>query len=482
MALCNLAISSSGFLRVLSLSLYHDGAIVSAIQSERGRYVFGDVIRAPSLAGTTPVEGTLCRTDASEFPTQTIAYLTSQYGRSGDTFIRGEIEQLRTLGFTVHTFSIRTPSKDEMVSEAVRRERHTTEDLLGAGLTFLIGSTLVLAISRPLHLARALHLAIRIGTPGLRGRLWPIAYLLEAGLLARRMQSKGIKHLHNHIGQNSAAVAMLASVLSDIPYSLTVHGPTEFDIPMMLALDEKIGRSKFTVSISSFGRSQLMRWCATKHWNKIHVVRCGLLNEFKSAITTDVPDVGRFVYTARLVKDKGHLLLLEAIARLSKQGIKVELDLIGDGPLRSSIENAIVKRGLESHVRILGNRSSGEVRQIIESSRGFVSSSFAEGLPVALMEAMALARPVISTNVGAISELIEHRKHGWLVPAGSIDELAAALRAVLETPVERLCVIGREGRDRVLQLHDAGRETLKLALLITSCATSGNGRDANERA
>src|SRR5262249_28332865 len=154
-------------------------------------------------------------------------------------------------------------------------------------------------------------------------------------------------------------------VLSDIPYSLTIHGPTEFDMPILLAFDEKIARSMFTVAISNFGRSQLMRWCTAEHWDKIHVVRCGLLSEFKSAITTDVPDVQRIVYTARLVKDKGHLLLIEAIARLYKQGIKVELDLIGNGPLRSSIEDTISKHKLESNVRLLGNRSSGEVRQII---------------------------------------------------------------------------------------------------------------------
>lgn len=446
-------------------------------RSEEGGRVLGDVIRAPSLLGTTAAKGIPCGTDAAEFATQTIAYLTSQYGRSGDTFIRGEVEQLRNLGFTVHTFSIRTPSKDEMVSDAVRREREATEDLLGAGLLFLVSSAFALAISRPSRFVQALLLAIRIGTPGFRGRLWPVAYLLEACLLARQMQSKGARHLHNHIGQNSAAVAMLASVLSDIPYSLTIHGPTEFDMPMMLALDEKIARSMFTVAISSFGRSQLMRWCPAEHWSKIHVVRCGLLNEFKSAIVTDVPNVRRLVYTARLVADKGHLLLVDAIARLFKQGTKFELDLIGDGPLRSNIEQALAERGLKNHVRLLGNRSSNDVRRIIESSRGFVSSSFAEGLPVALMEAMALARPVISTNVGAISELVEHRKQGWLVPAGSVDELTVALCEMLETPVERLTQMGREARERVLQQHDASREAVKLASLITGSATDRHAEE-----
>lgn len=403
----------------------------------------------------------------------TIAYLTTHYGRAGDTFIRGEVEQLRKLGFTVETFSVRTPSEDEVVSDTIRRERHGTEDLLGAGVLCLVGSALSLAVSGPCQFARALCLAVRIGTPGLRGRLWPMAYLLEACLLARRMQAKGVKHLHNHNGFNSAAVAMLASLLSDIPYSLTIHGPGEFDTPLTLALSEKIARSTFTVAISSLGRSQLMRWSKAEQWDKIHVVRCGLASEFKLARTTDIPDVQRIVCVARFVEQKGHLLLIQAIARLIRQGVKIELDLIGDGPLRSTIETAIVRHGLQGHVDLLGWKNSREIRQTIESSRGFVLSSFSENLPVSLIEAMALARPVISTNVGAISELIEHRKHGWLTKPGSVEELTVALREMLDTSVETLAQMGREGREWALQRHDARREALKLGSLITGTPTAG---------
>lgn len=404
--------------------------------------------------------------------TRPIAYLTSQYGRATDTFIRGEVEQLRKLGFLIHTFSIRPPGNDEIISDAVHRERRDTDDLLSAGFSFIVGSALLIAVDRPFRFAQAVRLAIRIGTPGFRGRLWPIAYLFEACLLARRMEMKHVTHLHNHIGRNSAAVAMLASVLTNIPYSLTIHGPTEFDMPSILSLDEKIARSAFTIAVSNFCRSQLMRWSNSEHWKKIHVVGCGLLTEFQSAAITDVPPVRRLVLTARLVEQKGHLLLIETIAHLIKEGCQVELDLIGDGPLRSAIEQAIAQRGLQNHVHLLGTKSSHEIRQIIETSRGFVLPSFAEGLPVSLMEAMALARPVISTNVGAVSELIEHRKHGWLVPAGSTQELTTALREMLDTPVAILSKMGRAGRKRVLQQHDAAREALKVARLLKEFTTS----------
>ena len=396
----------------------------------------------------------------------TIAYLTSQYGRAGDTFIRGEVEHLRILGFAVETFSVRAPSERELVSDVILRERRATEDILGAGLFSLIGSALLLAISRPKRFGKATNLAIRIGYPGFRGRLWPMAYLVEACLLARRMQAKGVDHLHNHLGQNSAAVAMLASVLSGIPYSLTIHGPSEFDTPLTLALKEKIAQSRFTVAISDFGRSQLMRWSAAKHWPKIYVIRCGLPSDFELPTATAVPDVPRIVYVARFVEEKGHLVLIAAIARLAKAGKNVELCLVGDGPLRTVIEMAIAQNNAEQYIKLLGWKSSKDVLQIIESSRGFVLPSFAEGLPVSLMEAMALARPVVGTNVGAVSELVENGRHGWLVPAGSVESLTAAIGEMLDAPVEVLTKMGSEGSKRVIERHNARLGAQRLASLF----------------
>jgi glycosyltransferase involved in cell wall biosynthesis len=399
--------------------------------------------------------------------TETIAYLTSQYGRAGDTFIRAEVEALRRVGFTIHTFSIRAPVGGEFIqSDTIRRERNATEDILGAGAIRLICAAISRALSRPLRFARALRLTLKTRAPGLRGLVWSIAYLLEASFLARRLEAKKVRHLHNHLGRNSASVAMLASVLTGIPYSLTIHGPTEFEMADTLALDEKIARAKFTVGISDFCRSQLMRFSAVKDWPRIHVVRSGLGEEFREAIPTPVPDVARIACVARFVEQKGHLVLIDAFDRLTREGVEIELDLVGDGPLRSVIEDRIRALELEKQIRLLGWKNSEQVREIIESSRALVLPSFAEGLPVSLMEAMALGRPVIATQVGAVGELIEGRVHGWIVAAGSIEELTNALREALRAPVARLTQIGLEGRERVLQRHDADREAQKLASLI----------------
>ncbi len=186
-----------------------------------------------------------------------IAYLTSQYARAGDTFIRGEVEQLRRLGHVVHTFSVRKPGPEEVVSDEIRREREQTVYLLEAGAVRLGLAGLRRAITAPRRSLEVVRTAIRAVPAGIPGR-WVrrISYCLEAAHLADWLEAKGVGHLHNHIGENSAVVAMLAAIYADIPYSLTIHGPNEFDRPALLGLDQKIGaRPSWSPSANSPGAS-----------------------------------------------------------------------------------------------------------------------------------------------------------------------------------------------------------------------------------
>jgi glycosyltransferase involved in cell wall biosynthesis len=397
----------------------------------------------------------------------TIAYLTSAYARASDTFIRGEVAELRALGFTVHTFSIRRPEPDELVSEEIRREHAATEFVLEAGAARLALGWLRSFFRSPRRMLAAGQLAARIGTPGLKGRLWPLAYLLEAAYLAERLRAKAVEHLHNHIGEGSAAVAMLASVLSGIPFSMTIHGPGEFDRPTLLALDEKLRRASFTAAVSEFTRSQLYRWSDRADWLRIHVVHCGLDGTFLDAVTTAIPEAQRLVCVGRLAEQKGPLLLVEAAGRLAAEGLMFELVLVGDGPLRRPIEERVQQLGLQKHVRLAGWQEAVAVRDEILRARALVLPSFAEGLPVVLMEALALGRPVISTYVAGIPELVVPGVCGWLVPAGSVEALAAAMREALLAPVEHLERLGRAGRARAAQRHNGVTEAAKLAALIT---------------
>lgn len=402
----------------------------------------------------------------------TIAYLTSVYPRASDSFIRGEITALRNLGHTVHTFAVRRPAQDQLVSAEIRREAEATGYLLsGGGLAgmfkLLLGYLLLLTFS-PRRSIQALRLAGQCRWPGIKGHGWPIAYLAEAALLARQLKAKQITHLHNHIGENSAAVAMLASVLAGIPYSLTIHGPYEFDSPVKFALRLKIQQAKFVVAITHYTKAQLCRWVRPEDRTKIQIVHCAVQPEFLSAPLVALPASPAVVCVGRLCPEKGQWVLVEALALLKRQGVSLPLTFIGDGPSRPEIEAAIARHGLQNQITLAGWRSSAEVRTAIEQSTALVLPSFAEGLPVVIMEALALGRPVISTYIAGIPELVIDQQNGWLVPAGSVEKLAEVLGTLLKTPVDRLAAMGRAGTKQVQQQHDPRTEAAKLASLITA--------------
>lgn len=396
----------------------------------------------------------------------TLGYLTSAYARASDTFIRGEVRELRKLGFTIHTFSIRRAESEQVVSEDVRQEQASTEYLLGGDRIRLLKGALQTVAANPARFLGALALAQRCSPPGLKARIWHVAYAIEAAYLAGRLRAKGVQHLHNHIGENSATVAMLAAEMAGIPFSLTIHGPGEFDHPMEIALGEKIHRAAFVAAISSFGRSQLWRWCEAQDWGKIRVVHCGVDGSFLGQAPSDPPDNQRLVSIGRLSEQKGQLLLVEAAAKVARDGMPFELVLIGDGPMRAQLEQAIQRLGLNGTVRLAGWMDSEAIRRELLASRALVMPSFAEGLPVVIMEALALGRPVLSTAIAGIPELVRDGVNGWLVPAGSVGELAAGIRRVLSSSTAELARMGRAGADAVAQSHNAAIEAGKLAELF----------------
>lgn len=401
-----------------------------------------------------------------------LGYLTSVYGRAADTFIRSEVAGLRALGHEVRTFSIRRPPPSELVSEVIRKEQAETEAVLDVGLARLALATLGEAARFPGRMVDALRLTWKLRRPGLKATLLPVVYLMEAAYLAGRLRVAGVEHLHNHIGENSAAVAMLAATLAGITYSLTIHGPGEFDHPRDIALDLKIGRSAFTAAVTEFGRSQLFRWTNHADWPKIQIVHCGVEPLFLDRPLDLPPEAPHFSCIGRLHEQKGQLVLIEAAGLLAQEGVPFTITLVGDGPMRGPIEAAIARLGLESRVRIAGWMGAEGVRDEILKSRVMVLPSFAEGLPVVIMEALALGRPVISTYIAGIPELVETGACGWLVPAGSVEETARAMREALASPVEDLARMGREGARRVAERHDSRVEARKLSAHLASGVAS----------
>lgn len=393
---------------------------------------------------------------------KTIAYLTSAYARASDSFVRAEVLRLREMGHEVITFSITEPPASERVDAEVQAEHARTEYILGRGLARLAIAAGLEFLRSPARAMGALRLALRCGWPGWRGRLWPLAYIIEACYLARRLRERGVAHLHNHIGEGSAVVAMLASALSGVPYSLTIHGPGEFDRPERLALGEKIARSRFTAAISDYGRSQLMRWTDHAHWPRIRVIRCGV--QLPPAVP-EMPATPRFVCVGRLAPEKGHLVLVDALARL-RDLPPFEVTIVGDGPTRACIESIARERGVADRLRIAGWGSAAAVREAIAGAQALLVPSFAEGLPVVIMEAFALGRPVIAAHIAAIPELVRPRVSGWLVAPGSDEALAEAMREALSADRGTLARMGEAGRALVRDRHDQRREVERLRGLI----------------
>jgi glycosyltransferase involved in cell wall biosynthesis len=397
----------------------------------------------------------------------TIAYLVNQYPKVSHSFIRREIAGIEACGIQVARFSIRSCGS-ELVDEEDKRELEKTRFVLGIGKVGLLFALLRVAITRPIRFLSALWLMLQVGRKSDRGVLRHLAYLAEACVLLGWFSELGIAHVHAHFGTNSTTVAMLCRALGGPPYSFTVHGPEEFDKAEAIALTEKIKRAAFVVAISSFGKSQLYRWCDHEQWSKIQVIHCGVDDMFLTQAPIPVPDQPRLVCVGRLCEQKGHLLLLEAAGQLVAEGLSFMLVLVGDGPLRTEIETMITRLGLQDHVEITGWASNSEVHQHILASRAMVLPSFAEGLPVVVMEALALSRPVISTYVAGIPELVEPEICGWLVPPGSVEALTNAMRTALQLPVEKLEQMGRVGAFRVAQQHDAAIEASILAALFRS--------------
>ncbi len=394
-----------------------------------------------------------------------VAYLVNQYPKVSHSFIRREILALERQGVRVQRIALRGWD-GELVDAQDQHERQQTQYVLQGGAGTLLQSMLTLLLSHPVAFFRALGLATRMGWRADRPMPLHWIYFAEACLIFRWLKASGAKHIHAHFGTNPAEVVMLVQALGGPPYSFTVHGPEEFDKPEFLRLGDKLRAAAFVVAISSYGRSQLYRWVARPYWNKVHVVHCGLEPEFHAVQSGAPPGVPRLVCIGRLCEQKGQLLLIQAAHQVIQQGSPLELVLAGDGEMRPEIEALIDQLGLRSHVRITGWISSEQVRTELLAARAMVLPSFAEGLPVVIMEAMALRRPVITTFVAGIPELVRHGQDGWLFPAGDVTGLAQAMTDCLATHVERLAQMGQGAHDRVLARHDIDTEAAKLKALF----------------
>lgn len=395
-----------------------------------------------------------------------IAYLTGEYPKVSHTFIQREIAALRRQGCEVLACTVRrAPVKDVVGEEQLAEQRDTWCVLENAKNPLRLLAAHGHAFARsPRSWFSALALAWRIRPPGLKALLWQMFYFLEAGVLAEHLRARSVQHLHNHFGNSSCSVAMLASVISGIPFSFTEHGPAIFFEAERWAIGEKVARARFVVAISHFCRSQLMLFSQPADWGKIVIVHCGVT---PSAYGHQPRGTfgKRLIFVGRLDPVKGAPLLIEALARILPDHPEARLTIVGDGPSRAGAEARARELGIAEAVAFAGFRAQTEVARMLEEADLLVLPSFAEGVPVVLMEAMASRIPVIASRVAGVQELVEDGVTGFTVPPGDVATLTDRISRVLSDPGTARAM-GEAGRRMVEREFDIAGESAWLAEIL----------------
>jgi colanic acid/amylovoran biosynthesis glycosyltransferase len=413
-------------------------------------------------------------------PVLKIAYLCSLYPAVSHTFVLREIDALRDLGLEIATFSIHRARSDQMLAHADRVAFESTYAILPPRWTALFAGHLRLATSAPVAYLSTLVLALRLAPAGLRGRLWQFFYFVEAVLLWTECRRRGIRHIHVHMANVAADAALLAAHLGSAieperpwSWSFTMHGPTEFFDVSHFRLATKLRHARFVICITDYTRSQLMALSDLKVWDKLHVIHVGIpIEQFSRSENTSRPKgIPTILFIGRLVPEKGHAVLLEAAALLAKRGHKFNVTLAGDGPERPTLERFAEQLGLASQVSFSGAVGQEEIHAMYSEASIFCLPSFAEGLPVVLMEAMAMELPVVSTWITGVPELVEDGRTGLLVAPGRADELADALERLLSDPA-RSHEMGSAAREKVIREFNTENSAEQVHALFTEHISS----------
>jgi glycosyltransferase involved in cell wall biosynthesis len=382
-----------------------------------------------------------------------VLYLTNQYPMSSHTFVRREIQGVEALGIEVTRVSIR-PFPDGFVEAADREEALRTRVVLRNGAKGLLPSVSIVAVKHPFRFLSAVGRTFGLARGAERGLGAHFAYFAEACFLLRTCQREAVDHIHTHFGTNPPLVAMLVKALGGPGFSFTVHGSEEYYRARSLKLADKVADAKFVAAISRFGRSQLQLFARQDTHDRIHIVHCGFDAAFLDNPNVSSPSGSHFLFVGRLCQQKQPLILLEAAAILAADGVDFHLDIVGEGELSLEVETAVRKHKLEPYVTLHGTVDGAEVRRLILASRAMVLPSSAEGLPVVLMESMALQRPVVTTYIAAIPELVRSGMEGWLVPTGHAQALATAMAQALHCLPEELARMGKAAASRARERHD----------------------------
>ncbi|HEY8559740.1 MAG TPA: glycosyltransferase family 4 protein [Pyrinomonadaceae bacterium] len=390
-----------------------------------------------------------------------IAYLVSQYPAVTHTFILNEIRQLRQFGVELCVASISQPDRARQdMPEVEQLENSLTFYVKSRSRVKILTDHLQTLFSRPFGYFRGLFCALAMGQFHPVRTLSALFYFIEAVIVGQWMRRESLTHFHTHF---STTVGLICRKIFPQTMSMTIHGPSEFNDPVNFRLGDKIASSSFVCAISNYARSQLMKASPRRHWSKIEVAPLGIdTNLFTPHPFREVPEVFEVVCIGRLVSVKAQHVLIEAIHELKKRNRRVRLRLIGDGPDRADLERFVAASELTEQVIFEGWRNQQQILELYRHADVFALASFAEGVPVALMEAMAMQIPCVATRITGIPELIRDGIDGLLVAPSSVEELTDAIERLIEdTELRR--EIGKAGRKRVKEKYELARNVKRLA-------------------
>lgn len=402
-----------------------------------------------------------------------LAYLVSRFPKISETFILYEIIELRKLGFEIDIFPLVREREDvqhpEVASLTNRTHYHSVLSIP------VILAQLFWLTRRPIRYFIALWNVIRGNAGSVKFLIRGLVAFLLAGLFAKEIKRRGIGHIHAHWATHPALAAYVVHRLTDLPYSFTAHAHDIYVEQAMLR--EKIVDSDFVVTISEFNRRFLAGLYGQEIAKKVDVIHCGIdLDVFQPRETSQKADLFTVICVASLEEKKGHKYLIEACAQLIKKGVALKCLLVGDGDLRAELEGMIQQHDLSQHVTLLGRQPRDRVGELLAQSHALVLPSIVtskgkmEGIPVALMEALAMKMPVIATNISGVSELVEHNVTGLLVPEKDASALAKAIDVIRQDP-EAAAALGIRGREKVRAEFDLHTNTEALSQrFLTSIA------------
>jgi glycosyltransferase involved in cell wall biosynthesis len=403
-----------------------------------------------------------------------LAYLVGRYPAISHTFIMREVFALRELGVDVSCFSIWATAQEELISAAERDEAARTHALLPPRPLEWARAHLAALRRSPGRYGAVLGSALRLSPSTPRGFALGVLWFLESVVLWHGCRRAGIRHVHVHLGGTAPAVALLACRLGEDgheglrSYSMTVHGPMEFYDVYQEALAEKVRGARFVACISDFARSQLMGLVDESHWDKLHVVHCGVDPAVFDSRPERLPDGELSVLcVGRLVQVKGQSMLLEAIAELQRRGVSAHATFVGDGPKRAALEARAAELGVSERTVFTGSVSQERIRDRYAQADVFALASFAEGVPVVLMEAMAMGIPVVASSIMGVGELVEHEQNGLLVSPGRVDQLTDAMER-LAADGELRTRLGEQGRAKVQEQFDVATSARRLKRLFAA--------------